>query len=112
MEHNIQDWVQRKTDEEFHPDCINYKKCETGTEMMFWGGFKWGKIGPGIFFDLEDGQKVNSTIYRNQIWLEPLKEFQKESFRDIIEPIVMEDNTPVYKKMYIPIKQKLGMRCH
>jgi transposase len=31
MERSTQDWVWRKADEEFHPDCINYKKRATGT---------------------------------------------------------------------------------
>ena len=40
MERSTQDWVWRKADEEFHPDCINYKKHPTGTGMMFWGAFR------------------------------------------------------------------------
>jgi len=44
---------------------VLYKKRETGTEMMFWGAFRWSKMGPGTFFDLEDGQKVNSAVYRD-----------------------------------------------
>src|SRR5436853_5164096 len=40
MERSTQDWVWRRTDEEFHPDCINYKKRATGTGMMFWGAFR------------------------------------------------------------------------
>ena len=35
MERRTKDWIWRKKDEEFHPDCINYKKRETGTGMMF-----------------------------------------------------------------------------
>ena len=35
MERNIKDYVWRKTYEEFHPDCINYQKCSTGTRIMF-----------------------------------------------------------------------------
>jgi transposase len=99
MERSTQDWVWRKVDEEFHPDCITYKKRATGTGMMFWGAFRWGRMGPGVFFDLEDGEKVNSTIYRDQILLGPLKEFWEESFGDVQEPIVMEDNAPVHKKV-------------
>jgi DDE superfamily endonuclease len=112
MERSTQDWVWHKTDEEFHPDCINYKKCETGMGMMFWGTFRLGKMGPGVFFELEEGRKVNFTIYRNQVLMEPLQEFWEELFGDWQEPIVMEDNAPVHKKVYIPIKQELGIRCH
>jgi transposase len=112
MERTTQDWVWRKAEEEFHPDCINYKKRETGTGMMFWGAFRWGRMGPGVFFQLEDGQKVNSTIYRDQILTGPLQEFWEESFGDLKEPIVMEDNAPVHKKVCIPVRQELGMRCH
>ena len=27
-------------------------------------------------------------------------------------PIVMEDNAPHHKKIYIPIRVELGMKCH
>jgi len=112
MERSTRDWVWRRTDEEFHPDCIDYKKRATGTGMMFWGAFRWGKIGPGVFFELEDGMKVNSTVYRDQILKGPLMEFWEESFGDIQEPIVMEDNAPVHKKVCIPVRLEVGMRCH
>jgi len=51
-------------------------------------------------------------VYRDQILLGPLKDFWKESFGDWEEPIVVEDNTPVYKKVCIPVRQKLVMTCH
>jgi hypothetical protein len=51
MERTTQDWVWCKVDEEFHPDCINYKKRETGAGIMFWGVSKWGKMGPGVFLN-------------------------------------------------------------
>jgi hypothetical protein len=59
-------------DEKFHTDCIDYRKRETGTGMMFWGAFRWGKMGTGLFFDLEDGQKLNSRVYQDQILNRPL----------------------------------------
>ena len=112
MERSTRDWVWRRTDEEFHPDCIEYKKRTTGTGMMFWGAFRWGRMGPGVFFDLDDGQKVNSTVYRDQILTGPLQEFWEESFGDVQEPIVREDNAPVHKKVCIPVREELGMMCH
>ena len=112
MERSTRDWVWRRTDAEFHPDCIEYKKRATETEMMFWGAFRWGKMGPGVFFDLEDGQKVNSMVYRDQILTGPLQKFWEESFGDVQEPIVMEDNAPVHKKVCIPVREELRMRCH
>ena len=75
MERSTQDWVWRRKNEELHPDCIDYKKRATGSGMMFGGAFRWGRIGPDIFFDLEDGKKVNSTVYWDQILLGLLKEF-------------------------------------
>ena len=81
-------------------------------EMMFCGAFRWVRMGPDLFFDLEDGQKVNSTIYRDQILTEPLQEFWEESFEEIREPIVMEDNAPVHKKVCIPIRQELEMKSY
>jgi hypothetical protein len=68
-----------------------------------------GKMRPGVFFELEDGKKVNSTIYRDQILKGPLQEFWEESFGDVQEPIVMEDNAPPHKKVCIPVRQELGM---
>jgi transposase len=109
MERNTKDYVWRNKDEEFHPDCINYQKRPAGTGMMFWGGFRKGRMGPGLFFDLEEGQSVNSTIYRDQVLLGALQQFWEESFEDIKIPIVMEDNAPVHKKVCIPAREALGM---
>ena len=76
---------------------------------MFWSVFRKGKIGPGVFFDLDKGKKVDSVIYRDQILLGPLKEFWEESFLDINDPIVMEDNAPVHKGVCIQTRKDLGM---
>jgi transposase len=51
-------------------------------------------------------------VYRDQIWLGPLQEFWEESFGDVSEPIVVEDNAPVHKKVCIAVRQDLGMKCH
>ena len=112
MQRSTRDWVWRKDDEEFHSDCIDYRKRATGTGMMFWGAFRWGKMGPGVFFELEHGKKVNSTIYRDQILTGPLQEFWEESFGEVAVPIVMEDNAPPHKKVCIPVRQELEMVCH
>jgi len=66
-------------------------------------------MGPGVFFELEDGINVNSTVYRDQILLGPLKEFWEEAFGDVQEPIVVEDNAPVHKNVCIPVRKDLGM---
>src|SRR5579862_9244398 len=76
---------------------------------MFWEVFRKGKIGSGVFFHLNKREKVDSTIYRDQILLEPLQQFWEESFEDISVPIVMEDNAPVHKKVCIPARAALGM---
>jgi len=112
MERHSKDLVWRKVDEELHPDCIAYHRKPTGTGMMFWGAFRKGRMGLGVFFELEDGQNVNSTIYRDQILLGPLKDFWEESFGDVDEPVVMEDNAPAHKKVCIPARKELGMICH
>jgi len=65
-----------------------------------------------MFFDLGEEKTVNSTVYRDQILTEPLKEFWEESFGDVKEPVMMEDNAPVHKKVCISVRQELGMRCH
>lgn len=109
MERHVRDYVWRKADEEFHPDCINYGRRPKGVGLMFWGVFRKGKMGPGGFFTLEDGQTIDSTIYRDQILLGPFKQFWEEAFEDFAEPIVMEDNAPVHKKVCIPARADLGM---
>ena len=35
MKRNGKDYIWRKTDEEFHPDYINYRKRPAGTGIMF-----------------------------------------------------------------------------
>ena len=55
---------------------------------------------------------MNSIVYQNQILLGPLKDFWEEAFGDVQEPIVVEDNAPVHKKVCIPVRQELGIRCH
>ena|SRR5437763_4391076 len=65
--------------------------------MMFWGAFRADKMGPGLFFDLKSRQKINLTIYSDQVLLELLKQFWDKSCKDILNPSVMEDGAPVYK---------------
>ena len=75
---------------------------------MFWGVFRKGKMGPGGFFHLEKGETITSTIYRDQILLGPFKQFLEEAFEQFSEPIVMEDNAPVLKKVCIPARADPG----
>lgn len=56
-------------------------------------------MGPGVFFLI--WRKGNSIIYRGQILMKPLKEFWGESFLDVNDPIVMEDNAPMHKVVWI-----------
>ena len=69
-------------------------------------------MGPGVFIELKDGKKIDSTVYRDQILKGPLQKFWEESFGDIDEPIVMENNAPSHKKVCISVRQELGMKCH
>ena len=112
MERHSKDMVWRKDGEALHPDCINYRKRPSGTGMMFWGAFRMGKMGPGLFFDLEAGKHINFTVYRDQVLVGPLKEFWEDAFGDVTEPIVLEDNAPPHKKVCIPVRTDLGMICH
>ena len=66
--------------------------------------------------DWFDNKRVGHIIcrrclYRDQILLEPLKNFWEESFGDVQEPIVMKDKVPVRKKVCIPVRHELGIRC-
>ena len=109
MERHTRDYVWRKTNEELHPDCIDYGRRPKGVGLMFWGVFRKGKMGPGGFFNLEDGQTINSAVYRDQILLRPLQQFWEEAFESIDIPVVMEDNAPVHKKVCIPVRTELRM---
>jgi hypothetical protein len=102
-----QDWVWRKPHEEFHGDCINRKKRE-GNGVMMWGAFRWGKIGPALFFELPKGKKVNSIVYHDQVLSGPLKNFWEEAKVDV-EPIVMEDGAPVHQGINKKVREDLGM---
>ena len=64
MQRHIKDYIWR-SEEEFHHDCINYAKQPTGVGLMFWGAFRKGKMGPGGFFNIKDGESINSVIYRD-----------------------------------------------
>ena len=66
-------------------------------------------MGSGMFFDLEKEEKMNSIIYRDQILLGPFQQFWEESFEDIKIPIVIENNASIHKKVYIPVRETLGM---
>ena len=58
---------------------------------------------------MKAGEKVSSTIYRDQILLDPLRQLWEEAFEDIKMFIVMEDNAPLHKKVCIPAREGLGM---
>ena len=47
-----QNWVTRRSDEEYHPDCIGvqFKKY---SELMFWGAYTANKTEPCYIFDKE-----------------------------------------------------------
>ena len=64
-------------------------------------------MGLGLFFDLKPKQKINSAIYRDQVLLALLKQFQDESKKDIPNPIVMEDGAPVHKGACNGLRQKM-----
>jgi transposase len=105
------DWIWRSADEEFHPDCIDYtKRPKNG--IMFWGAFRWGKMGPGLFFNVPKGEHINSKMYRDQVLAGPLNDFWTESFLDVADPLVMEDNAPVHKGVANTCRKELGMTIH
>ena len=112
MERHSRDMVWHKEDEKLHSDCINYRKRPSGVGMMFWGAFRIDKMGPGLFFELEAGKQINSTVYQDQVLIGPLQDFWWEAFGDITEPIVLEDNAPPHKKVCIPVRKELGMVVH
>ena len=85
--------IWREPGEEYHPDCINPTKREA-TGIMFWGAFRWGKIGLGLFFETPKGQHITAKVYCDQVLTGPLYDFWAESFLDVQEPMIMEDGAP------------------
>ena len=75
---------------------------------MFWGCFRWGKMGPAIFFRTLKGSNITSTVYRDQVLLGPLQDFWIESFLDLKNPIIMEDNAPVHKGVCVLARKTMG----
>jgi hypothetical protein len=65
-------------------------------------------MGPGIFFRTPKGTSITSTVYRDQILLGPLQDFWTESFLDLKDPIIMEDNAPVHQKVCIEARKVMG----
>ena len=61
-----------------------------------------GKMRLDLVFDLDNGKRVNSA-HLSEILTEPLQEFWEESFGNVEEPIVTEDNAPPHEKVAIPI---------
>ena len=55
-------FIWRKKREEYYNDCVDERKRSTGG-MIFWGAFWGGKMGPGLFFELTKGQKINAVVY-------------------------------------------------
>ena len=64
---------------------------------MFWGAFRADKMRPELFFELKLEEKINSTIYRDLMLLELLKQFSDESAIDITSSIIMKDGALVHK---------------
>ena len=67
-------------------------------EWCFQGHLDGGEWDQVYFFDLDDENKINSTVYRDQILLGPLKEFWEDLFYEIQEPVVIEDNALCTKR--------------
>jgi hypothetical protein len=64
-------WILRTTPEEFYSNCINFKQREA-TGIMFGGCFRWGKMGAGVIFQVQNRTNIILTVYHNQILLNPL----------------------------------------
>ena len=65
-------------------------------------------MGPGVFFRVLKGTNITSTVYSDQILLDPLQDFWTESFLDLKNPIIMEDNAPVHKGVCIAAREIMG----
>ena len=75
--------------------CKPKKTTWGGNDVL--GSVSSWENGTRVIFQLKVGEKINSTIYRDQVLLGPLKTFYEESKSDIPKPIVMEDGAPVHK---------------
>ena len=109
MVRHSKDFVWRKEDEEFHPDCISYSKRSSETGMIFWRAFRKGSMGPGVFFRPEPGKNVDSTVSRDQILLGPLKRSLGTEFWRCYNPIFMDQSV---KRYVFQCDNSLRMICH
>ena len=67
-------------------------------------------MGPEGFFNIEDRESIDSVIYRDQILLGPLRQFQEKAFEHFDTSIVMEDNALVHMKVCILVREDLRMK--
>jgi transposase len=79
---------------------------------MFWRAFRWGKLGPGLFFEVEKGKHINAAMYRNQILAGPLYDFWTESFLEVTNSLVMEDGALIHKGVAKKFREESGMLVH
>ena len=105
-------WFGAKMMKKHYPDCTNYRKQPFGVGMMFWGTFRMRKMGPDVYFDLEAGKHINSTVYRDQVLTGPLQDFWWETSGDVTDPVVIEDNAPPHKNVCISVRKELGIVVH
>jgi len=63
-------------------------------------------------FNTEDGRHINAAVYRDQVLAGPLHDFWSESFLDVTDPLVMEDNAPVHKGVAQKFREEVGMSIH
>ena len=67
-----------------------------------------GKWGQEYFFHTPTGTNITSAVYRDQILLGPLQDFWTETFLDVKDPIIMENNAPVHKGVCINAQKIMG----
>jgi hypothetical protein len=67
---------------------------------------------PVLFCNYLKSNSRNGVAIQTRRAAGPLQEFWKGLFGDVELPIVMEDNASPHKKVYISVREELGMKCH
>lgn len=63
MESRAAAWVLRGNEERYHPNCIQYKKRNKGSQLHAWAMVGWNYKGPLVFFDSNNNDESTQFIW-------------------------------------------------
>jgi hypothetical protein len=101
-------WVIRRPDEEYHPDCID-ERWESGKQsVMIWRAFCGPELKSNIYF-VPSGSKIDFSFYTTTILNPLLIPFWYECCEEYGWVRVVEDGAPGHKKYSIRCRERNNM---